>query len=264
MVPNSAVSCSRNSASMFKNIRARFFLIRHSAIFSRRFSMATIPMPQRLRHGLTPTNARAGKPIGTSSDIWNSKRSLGNTAFFETSLLSSNFPVRRAIVVAEEIEGGAEWHGLAEPSTFSYLPARALRYPTEEAIPPTIPPPSPDHSLMGDGIYVTVTGIPGLERLYREAKALGMKLYSNDPKAIPASERLLPHAVVNPHIKLQFARSGWGSVWLSQLSGTPLVVPDFDPADDPEIYFNNRCVEMLGLGIVWRGQSLGGILADGA
>src|SRR3989344_1115555 len=170
--------------------------------------------------------------------------------------------VRRAIVVAEEIEGGAEWHGLAEPSTFSYLPARALRYPTEEAIQPTIPPPSPDHALMGDGIYVTVTGIPGIERLYREAEALGMKLYSNDPKAIPASERLLPHAVGNPHIKLQFARSGWGSVWLSQLSGTPLVVPDFDPADDPEIYFNNRCVEMLGLGIVWRGQSLVEILAD--
>ncbi|MEK7082983.1 MAG: hypothetical protein AAB972_02330, partial [Patescibacteria group bacterium] len=41
---------------------------------------------------------------------------------------------------------------------------------------------------------------------------------------------------------------------------TPLVVPDFDSHDDPEIYFNNKSVEELGLGIVYRGQALEKIL----
>lgn len=46
------------------------------------------------------------------------------------------------------------------------------------------------------------------------------------------------------------------------MSGTPLVVPDFDPTDDPEIYFNNHAVEDLGLGTVYRGQPLEEILVD--
>jgi hypothetical protein len=45
--------------------------------------------------------------------------------------------------------------------------------------------------------------------------------------------------------------------------GKPIVVPEFDPGDDPEIYFNNVAVERLGIGIVYRGQPLGDILAQG-
>lgn len=168
--------------------------------------------------------------------------------------------VRKAIPLARSIESEAVFHGLAEPGTFSYLAGRAPRYPTEIAIPPTIAPPKPSAGPLAEGIYVTITGIPGLERLYAEARNLGLKLYSNDPVAVPGSERLLPYAVANPRIKLQFARSGWGSVWLSQLSGTPFVAPDFDPADDPEIYFNNRCIESLGLGVIYRGQPLAELL----
>ena len=44
--------------------------------------------------------------------------------------------------------------------------------------------------------------------------------------------------------------------------GTPLVVPDFDSDDDPEIFFNNRSLEKLQLGVVFRGQSLEEILKD--
>ncbi len=163
--------------------------------------------------------------------------------------------IARVIPLAEEIENQYELLAVAHPGTFSYLTNRQP-YPKEVLIPPTIYPPTLNHDDIAEGIYVTITGIPGLERLYQEAQKLGLKVYSNDPKTVPGSEKLLPHIVPNPRIKLQFARSGWGSVWLSQLSGTPLVVPDFDPKDDPEIYFNNRCVEKLGLGIVYRGQSL--------
>ncbi len=40
------------------------------------------------------------------------------------------------------------------------------------------------------------------------------------------------------------------------LLGKPTIVPTFDSADDPEIYFNNVCVERLGLGIEYRSEPL--------
>ena len=46
------------------------------------------------------------------------------------------------------------------------------------------------------------------------------------------------------------------------LSGTYFVCPEFDPKDDPEIYFINRCVEKLGLGAVYRGQSLSDLINE--
>ena len=77
---------------------------------------------------------------------------------------------------------------------------------------------------------------------------------------MPGSVKALPHVIPNKNILFQFARSGWSSVWLSMIVGTPLVVPDFDPGDDPEIYFNNRAVERLGIGAIYRGEPLETIL----
>ena len=51
-------------------------------------------------------------------------------------------------------------------------------------------------------------------------------------------------------------------LWISMILGTPLVVPKFDPKDDPELYFNNLAVEKLGIGIVYRGQQLEEILTE--
>ncbi|MFY9493264.1 MAG: hypothetical protein WAP55_02210 [Minisyncoccia bacterium] len=169
--------------------------------------------------------------------------------------------VRRIIPLASEIESQYRFMAIAHPGTFSYLEGRRP-YLKEISIPPTIYPPVPNNDDIAEGIYVTITGIPGLERLYAEAQKLGLKLYSNDTQAVPGSEKLLPHVIPNANIKLQFARSGWGSVWLSMLAGTPFVSPEFDPKDDPEIYFNNLCVEKLGLGIIYRGQPLEEILSQ--
>lgn len=167
-----------------------------------------------------------------------------------------------ARAIAEDVECHQCMNCLSEPGTFSFLDGRTPRYENERIIPPTITLPKPNSDLIAEGIYVTVTGIPGLERLYGEAKRLGLKIYTNDPEAVLGSERLLPHVVSNSRIKLQFARSGWGSIWLSQFAGTPFVAPEFDPADDPEIYFNNLCIEKLGLGVVYRGQPLRDILDE--
>ena len=170
--------------------------------------------------------------------------------------------VKQAIPIAQKLEQNNKMHFVAEPGTFSYVADRLPLYPTEHSAPPIARPPHPNNDEIKEGIFVTITGIPGLERLYGEAEKLGLKLYSNDTQAVPGSEKLLPHVIPNPKIKLQFARSGWGSVWISQLSETPFVTPDFDAKDDPEIYFNNLCIEKLGLGIIYRGQSLAEIMAE--
>ena len=146
---------------------------------------------------------------------------------------------RQAAVLARRGEDAYVFRGRAHPGTFSYQDDEGRHRSGDIALPPTIDPPVPSDEDIPEGIYVTVTGIPGLERLYREARALGLRLYTNDPESVPGGERLPPRYVANPRIRAQFARSGWGSVWLSQLTGTPFIAPPYDSHDDPEIYFNN-------------------------
>ncbi len=157
--------------------------------------------------------------------------------------------VRKAIPISEELEKN-KLTFISYPGTFSYL-----NQEKNIETPPTITIPLVNQEKFERGVYVTVSGIPGLDDLYKKVGELGLKLYSNDPSKVPGSTKLSPHAIGNPNIVAQFARSGWGSVHLSQLQSVPLIVPDYDPKDDPEIYFNNKCIEELGLGIVYRGQN---------
>ena len=169
--------------------------------------------------------------------------------------------VDKGIAAAHWVEARQTMHAVAYPAAFSWRADYQPRYPTEVLTPPMLRPYPPNGEHIEPGIFVTITGIPGLERLYADAKRLGLRIYSNDADAVPGSIRMLPHVVSNKNILFQFARSGWSSVWLSMISGTPLVVPDFDPKDDPEIYFNNAAVEELGIGAVYRGEPLETMLA---
>lgn len=207
----------------------------------------------RVKYGI---KSSYGVTFGHVSEI------LKNTSdVLEKEIAVDRNLVKEAVKIAEKVESQYKFSCLAYPGTFSFLTNREPAG-REIFVPPTINPPRPNNDPIQDGIFVTITGIPGLERLYKEANELGLKLYSNDPSAVPGGEKLLPSVIPNPKIKLQFARSGWGSIWLSQLAGTPFVCPEFDPLDDPEIYFNNICIEKLGLGIVYRGQSLSDILKE--
>ena len=170
--------------------------------------------------------------------------------------------LKKGVAAAEWVERRQKMRCMAWPATFSNVKDMKPRYGDEILVPPIAPPPKPNDDDIEKGIFVTITGIPGLERLYADAKRLGLKLYSNDTDAVPGSVRALPHIIPNKNIVFQFARSGWSSVWISMISGTPLVVPEFDSHDDPEIYFNNRAVEELGLGIVYRARPLEEILAQ--
>ncbi len=172
--------------------------------------------------------------------------------------------LKQGVVVADSIEGEQDLNCMACPATFSWKrDGYIARYESEILVPPITDLPRGHAEPMDEGLFVTITGIEGLERLYQEARALGLKLYSNDTVAVEGSEKALPHVIPNPAIKLQFARAGWGSIWLSMFSGTPLVVPKFDSTDDPEIYFNNEAVKGLGIGTIYEGQPLSRILEEG-
>ena len=164
--------------------------------------------------------------------------------------------LERAIETARWLEKNHEIYCLSYPGTFSYSDAESKRYPNEIRVPPLTFTPALNNDLIEPGFFATVTGIPGLERLYENARRLGLKCYSNEPKAVPYSIFALPRIISNKNILFQFARSGWGSVWSSMLSGTPLVTPPFDKSDDFEIYFNNLTIELLGIGLVDRGESI--------
>lgn len=170
--------------------------------------------------------------------------------------------LKKGVDAANWVEAEQTMRAIAYPATFAYLGERTPRYGDEMLVPPIAPPPKPNQEPIDPGIFVTITGIPGLERLYGDARRLGLKLYSNEPDTVPGSNAALPHIIPNQNIVCQFARAGWSSIWISMISGTPLVVPDFDPRDDPEIYFNNKSVEKLGLGIIYRGQPLEEILKE--
>ena len=133
----------------------------------------------------------------------------------------------KGIAAANWVEAGHKLHAVAYPATFSWRDDYKARYATEVLTPPISRLYAANEDEIEPGVFVTITGIPGLERLYQDAKRLGIKLYSSDEKSVPGSEKALPHIIPNPKMLLQFARSGWGSVWLSMISGTPLVVPDF-------------------------------------
>lgn len=167
----------------------------------------------------------------------------------------------KGAAVARVIEESQKMHAMAYPATFSWRKDYSPLYAMEVLVSPITSLPHGDAGgIAEEGIYVTITGIPGLERLYEEARKIGLTLYSNDTNSVQGSSKALPHVVQNEKIIFQFARSGWGSVWLSLFTGTPVIVPEHDPADDPEIFFNNRAVEALGIGMVYRGEPLPEIL----
>ncbi|MFH1890112.1 MAG: hypothetical protein ABIJ91_00910 [Candidatus Kuenenbacteria bacterium] len=168
--------------------------------------------------------------------------------------------IKQAIPIAKTIESKQELFCMAYPATFSASTDHKGKYKNEFLVPPITGSPQVNKQNIAKGIYITVSGIPGLEKLYKKAASFNLKIYANNPQAIPGSLKLLPHVISNKNIIFQFARSGWGSVWLSLLSDTPLVIPDFDSNDDPEIYFNNLTIEKMNMGIVYRGQPIEDII----
>ena len=207
----------------------------------------------RVRFDVAPAYSTT---FGFLSDIFSRAREESKGA-----IAISDELLARGIEQAKWIEEGQRMHAVGFPGTFTGGLTESLIHINSFLTPPLTSQRPKDHEpLPKRGILVTVTGIAGLERLYDEARGLGLELYSTTEGVPPGSRRVPPDVIIEQNIAFQFARAGWGSIWLSLTSGVPVVVPEFDPTDDPEIYFNNRMVEQLGIGIVYRGEPLGEII----
>jgi len=168
----------------------------------------------------------------------------------------SNEVLRTASDEFLRIESQYDCKFISEPGTFQ-TEKETTSYAAFERVPPLSSPPKKipelDH---GAGVYVTITGIPGLNRLYSDVAASDYHIYTNDGSSIFDATEAPPWIVGNEGIKWHVARSGWGSVWLSIFTETPLLIPEWQNNDDPEIYYNNRRLEDLGIATIYTGQSL--------
>ncbi len=152
-----------------------------------------------------------------------------------------------------------------EPGVFSYDDSRVLK-DNEILTPPFVHPPKPDETELPEkGVYFLATGIDGVREsgIYEAVAEMGLRVYTANFSlgALPKEVRKItekplvkPSQIRNPNIVAQFARSGWSEVWFSHLAEKGFITPSYQKTDDPEILFNNRGIEKLGLGVILRGN----------
>jgi len=102
-------------------------------------------------------------------------------------------------------------------------------------------------------IYVSISGIPN-RKLDDIKNQIDLPVFTNKDTS--------PHIVADENVVFQVARSGWGACWMSLLTGTPLITPEYDPSDDPEIYFNNKRIEELGIGMIHKGEPISELMSE--
>ncbi|MDP7069044.1 MAG: hypothetical protein QF815_00830 [Candidatus Peribacteraceae bacterium] len=150
--------------------------------------------------------------------------------------------LKNAAIKMRELEDSYALRMICEPGTFE----------GENMIPPT----ATKHQLIDvqePGIYVSVSGIAGGS----EAIDTTHKIYTN---AKP--DETSPSCLGSNNILAQVARAGWGAIWKSLLTETPLFVMPYSNHDDPEIYFNIKKVQELGIGTLYGEQPIDTLLVD--
>lgn len=137
------------------------------------------------------------------------------------------------------------------PSTFSFESNGVPWNERETQVPPLFHPPREQvwKDDLPQGLYVLISGIPNLGRLYKQVKRFGWVLYANEKIEGAPNLRILPPSYIShPAMVGVYARAGWNTVWHANLARKPLICPPFVVNDAPEIYFNNHTIETLRLG----------------
>lgn len=111
------------------------------------------------------------------------------------------------------------------------------------------------NKLKEKAIYITVSGIPNIQKIFKKIPNLNLKIYTNNKEVLLNGKNESPDIIRDENILFHFARSGWGSIWRSLLTETPFITFPYDKEDDPEIYFNNKCIEELGIGLIFKDQT---------
>lgn len=155
--------------------------------------------------------------------------------------------LRAASIRMEKLERRYNLYLLTEPGSF---PGRGA-----SMIPPTITKKRLVHDIAGRSAYVTVSGMRHPELLNSIARELNIQTFSHAPERISNAKHATPAALEHHNIVLHVARAGWGALWNSLLTTTPLLTLPYDPDDDPEILFNIRRMRSLKLGMLYKGQA---------
>lgn len=179
---------------------------------------------------------------------WSRVSRIARRAIREPLINLDRTLLEQAAARMEALETRYALHMISVPGTFE--PAM-----TDIPIPLRLATPEPSDDTVNRGIYVTVSGIPKVSSLLCIVDHLRMKTYTNDSSRIHGAVHASPGILWKPEIIAHIARAGWGSAGMSLASGTPLILPPYENDEDPEIFFNIRRIEELGLGIAFTGQT---------
>ena len=169
--------------------------------------------------------------FGYRSDIIKEMQKEGVQGYDEKTM-------EQLLSILETAEEGREINFVQDPPTIKPSAARSFTYTPLHARRKLS-----NNEQIEQGVYVSVTGIKGLrEKLIADAERMKLRLYSSVSvsKDFPEAVVKSPDIVTNPNIKCVFARFGWGAITLALMSEKPLITPQTDFRDDPEIFLNKR------------------------
>ena len=226
-----------------------------------KFSLKVVDLNGRELH-LEPGNIRlevTRNPVVSMGIEYSYYSSVGYYSSIFEELLGSeeasgiNYKlVEKAVFSVREMEADFRFHFQPVPRCLSFKENSQPLFATERETPPLIPLPKVPTESLERGMYVSVSGIPGLSPLYEEALRLPQTIYTNDRSRGFAEDRIHPpQYIAHPSVSRIFARAAWNTIWLANLTGTPLVCPGHVQDDHPEILFNLRSVSKMNLAYVW-------------
>ena len=165
--------------------------------------------------------------------------------------------IEKAFIKFREIETGYRMHFQPVPRCMSFKESPKPLRPTERETPPLIPKPKMMTGNLKSGIYISISGIPRLSSFYNEAFRLPQTIYTNALSASNSNAQVYPPIyITHSSVNRVFARAAWNTIWLANLSGTPLVCPDHFPEDHPEIFYNLKSVSKFKLAYIWDSKKI--------
>ena len=165
--------------------------------------------------------------------------------------------VGKAVFVVREMEADFRIHFQPVPGCLSFRENASPLFETERETPPLIPLPKVPTETLAEGMYVSVSGIPGLSLIYEEALRFSRNIFTNDRfRGFPEEQIRPPRYIAHPSVGRVFARAAWNTIWLANLTGTPLVCPKHVPEDHPEILFNLKSAAKMNLAYIWDNEKV--------
>ena len=161
--------------------------------------------------------------------------------------------LKKLLPIANKIESYQQLYFQPEPNCFSYEKETKSFKENEILVPPLFHPPLENKKDLDKGFYILVSGIPYLKKIYKFAKEINYKIYTNQIlDNFKGAQQEPPRIINNTNIKFVFARPAWNTIWFSNISKKPLIYLDYTEGDFPEIYFNVKTVKKYKFGLQYK------------